>query len=92
MQEAVSNIAKHAHARAVRVQLSYAARQIVVRVEDDGQGFDVDEALTHRDGMRGLGLLGMRERAALLGGTLTIHSQLGGGTQMLVEVPWSAQD
>jgi signal transduction histidine kinase len=53
-------------------------------VEDDGLGFDVDLILAHP---RGLGLLGMRERLALVGGTLTIESQPSRGTRLVATVP-----
>jgi len=87
-QEAVSNIAKHAHAQHVLIRLNYDSRQIGIEIEDDGRGFDADEAFALKDGMRGLGLLGMRERAALLGGTLTVHARVGHGTRVQVAVPW----
>jgi signal transduction histidine kinase len=88
-QEAVSNIAKHAHAQHVHIRLTGGGGHIGVAVEDDGRGFDADEAFSLRDSMRGLGLLGMRERASLLGGTLGVHSQAGHGTCVQVEVPWT---
>jgi signal transduction histidine kinase len=91
VQEAVSNIAKHARAKHAHIVISYDARHIRVLLEDDGRGFDLDEALTLRDDMRGLGLLGMRERATLLGGTLTIQSQPSTGTRVQMEVPWTDQ-
>ena len=62
--------------------------RIRLGIEDDGKGFDVAEAMRLKDGMRGLGLLGMRERAVLLGGRLSIDSRPGHGTRVDVEVPW----
>jgi len=82
-QESLSNIAKHAGARGVDVELSFVGRTLL-RVRDDGGGFD--EAPAHRiDGhMRGrpggLGLSGMRERALLVGGSLDIFTEPGAGT------------
>jgi two-component system sensor histidine kinase UhpB len=83
VQEALTNAAKHAGAQHVRVLLQGHGTCLEARVEDDGCGFDVDAVLRSRD--RGLGLFGMRERIALLGGTLHIHS--GNGTAIIAEVP-----
>jgi two-component system sensor histidine kinase UhpB len=73
-QESLSNIAQHAGARKVDVELSFVGRT-VLRVDDDGCGFSQP-----RNG--GLGLSGMRERALLVGGHLTIFSELGRGTRV----------
>jgi PAS domain S-box-containing protein len=86
-QEAITNIRKYASARRVLISLAVNERSVRLQVEDDGVGFDVEEALAHtrRDG-RGLGLLGMRERAELLGGWLRVESSPGGGTRVTVEL------
>jgi signal transduction histidine kinase len=89
VQEAVNNIAKHAHAHAVHIRLEVCDDKIRATIEDDGIGFDAEDALALNDGMRGLGLLGMRERAGLVRGTLAIDSQIGHGTRLQVEVPWT---
>jgi two-component system sensor histidine kinase UhpB len=89
VQEAVNNIAKHARARQAHIRLEMSDTSITASVGDDGVGFDSADALTLKDGMRGIGLLGMRERAALLGGTLAIDSHVGHGTRIRVEVPWT---
>jgi two-component system sensor histidine kinase UhpB len=73
-QEGLSNIARHASARNVRVELSFVGRT-VLRISDDGRGFSEP-----RDG--GLGLGGMRERALLAGGQLSIWSGSGAGTRV----------
>ncbi len=86
-QEAVNNVARHAQARNARVQLRFANRKVVLDVEDDGQGFDVQEVVASTDETRGLGLLGMKERAALFGGSVQVESRPGGGTQVHIEVP-----
>jgi len=82
-QESLSNIAKHARARAVEVQLSFVGRTLL-RVCDDGAGFEAGAATRVRGRMRGrpggLGLNGMRERALLVGGGLEIRSAPGNGT------------
>ena len=88
-QEALTNVAKYARAANVNIRLKNQEGKISVAVEDDGVGFDAQDVLNVKDGIRGLGLLGMRERAALLGGTLTIDSQVGRGTRVQVEVPWT---
>ncbi len=89
VQEAVNNIAKHACAHAVHIRLAASETQISVEVEDDGIGFKSEEAFQVRDGMRGLGLLGIRERASLLGGILTIDSHFEQGTHLKVDIPWT---
>jgi len=73
-QESLSNIAQHARARRVEVELSFVGRRLL-RVRDDGKGFDA-----RRGRAGGLGLSGMRERALLVGGRLTVFSVPGEGT------------
>ena len=85
IQEALTNVAKHAEARQVHVWLE--RRDGVVRgvIRDDGRGFDVAATLQSRE--RGLGLFGMQERLALVGGRLGVDSAKGAGTAIHVEVP-----
>jgi PAS domain S-box-containing protein len=87
IQEAVSNIARHAHAKNVDIALRFKKGAISVHVKDDGEGFDVEEAISSRDRPRGLGLLGMKERIELLKGTLSITSHRGSGTEVDIEIP-----
>jgi signal transduction histidine kinase len=82
VQEALTNVIKHAQATTVSVVLTKKGDGVAVVIEDDGRGFDPAEA---RDD--GLGLVGMRERIALLGGRVTIESSERGGTTVAVEVP-----
>ena len=82
VQESLTNIVKHADARNVSVSLSRRESGVAVVVEDDGTGFDPRAA---RDD--GVGLLGMRERLALLDGRLEIESRPGAGTTVVAEVP-----
>ena len=82
VQEALTNVIKHAEASRVSILLTRANGAVIAVVEDDGGGFD--PAAT-RDG--GLGLLGMRERLALLGGTLRIEAGAHHGTTVAAEVP-----
>jgi signal transduction histidine kinase len=81
-QEAMTNVLKHADAHLVRVRLSRSGSGVTLVVQDDGRGFDPDDV---RDGS--VGLIGMRERIALLGGRLTIASTEGAGTMLTAEVP-----
>mgnify|MGYP005845653881 CR=1 FL=1 len=83
VQEALTNVARHAQARSVSVLVERRSNDIVAVIEDDGQGFEPGEA--HRGGR--LGLLGIRERAELLGGSLTIESSPGQGTSLFVRLP-----
>ncbi len=86
-QEAINNIAKHAEARHVRIQLAVKNNKITANVEDDGKGFDVDAFFKSRNGAQSLGLLGIQERTKLLDGSFTIKSQVGQGTHLTVEIP-----
>jgi signal transduction histidine kinase len=81
VQEALTNVLKHAGAARVRVSLTRDAAGVTAVVEDDGAGFDA----AARNG--GLGLSGMRERLGIVGGRLTIDSSSGRGTTLLAEVP-----
>jgi PAS domain S-box-containing protein len=86
-QEALNNIIKHARANYVSVILERRGRHVFVIIEDDGCGFDV-EGLSAVDARpRGMGLLGMEERTALVGGTLHIESTPGAGTTIFVRIP-----
>jgi signal transduction histidine kinase len=83
VQEALTNVVKHAQARHVSIVLTRGRGAITALIEDDGRGFDVGTA---REGM---GLDGMRERLGLIGGRLTIESRPGGGTTLIAKVPLS---
>jgi PAS domain S-box-containing protein len=82
-QEALTNVAKHAAASSVEVILERRADSVLLIVEDDGVGFDPASRETATDGF---GLVGMRERAALVGATLEIESSSGNGTAILVRM------
>jgi signal transduction histidine kinase len=82
VQEALSNVRRHADATVVRVRAGVAAEFVVVDVRDNGRGFDPAAA-----GDGGFGLTSMRERAALIGARLSIASRLRDGTLVTVEVP-----
>lgn len=82
LQEALTNIARHAQARTVRVSLRAADGLLRLAVADDGVGFDADAAGHPRQGVASYGLLGMRERAELIDGRLRLSSQPGRGTEV----------
>ncbi|WHZ22026.1 MAG: hypothetical protein OJF47_001138 [Nitrospira sp.] len=82
-QEALTNVARHAHATAVVIRFSETAGQVLLEIEDDGRGIPA-EKLTDR---MSLGLLGMRERAELSGGEVHITGNLGKGTVIIVRMP-----
>jgi signal transduction histidine kinase len=86
-QEALTNVARHAQAHSVGVLLENRGTSVVLIVEDDGRGFDVLQVMGSHVHEKNLGLYGMRERASLLDGTLTIESDLETGTSVFVEVP-----
>jgi signal transduction histidine kinase len=81
VQEALTNVVKHAHAEHVSVLLQTRPGRVAVVIEDDGRGF------SERDESLGIGLIGMRERVALVGGSLAVESSKGAGTTIVVEVP-----
>lgn len=87
VQEALNNTAKYAKASRGSVMIEKSQTSIRLIVEDDGVGFDTDLIPVGRPNYRGLGIVGMRERAELLGGTLEIESQPGKGTTIFVRVP-----
>ncbi|HEY0545533.1 MAG TPA: PAS domain S-box protein [Pyrinomonadaceae bacterium] len=84
-QEALNNVAKHAGARNVGILLERRAAYVSLIIEDDGKGFDGEQGLG--EGEKGLGLIGMRERTAVVGGTLEIESYPGGGATVVLRIP-----
>jgi signal transduction histidine kinase len=85
VQEALTNIAKHAKASICRVAIRLHSETVVLTVEDDGVGFDVRTVMSGAVG--GLGLLGIRERATHLGGTVRLETIAGRGARVRVELP-----
>lgn len=86
VQEALTNVAKHASATACRVYLQRLPTTVLITIEDDGVGCDA--ALVQRPGeRRGLGLIGIRERVSELGGAMRLESAPGKGTRVTVELP-----
>ena len=87
VQEALTNVLKYARASQVSVIVEYRDDHLFALVEDDGQGFDTAAVLTAPRKTGGLGIVGMRERVALFGGTFQIESSFGGGTTVFVRIP-----
>ena len=87
-QEAITNVVRHANASRIDIQLDFTPNNIYLRVEDNGQGFNTDVVLKKKPGKpTAWGLLGMVERASLVGGTCNILSHPGKGTLIEVNVP-----
>lgn len=89
VQEALNNVARHAQASQVTVSLDQVGNQVWLKVCDNGIGFDPAQ-LPADEGGRGLGLVGMRERAALVGGTCQIEARPGHGTCITASLPIAA--
>jgi signal transduction histidine kinase len=87
LQEALKNVEKHARARHVAVCLKKQGSFILLVINDDGIGFDPEHHPARRKGKGGLGLLGMRERAAYVDGTLAVKSAPGKGTTITAQIP-----
>jgi len=83
LQESLTNVARHANAGAVEVKLSSSHAETRLQIRDDGKG--IEPASMHKSGS--FGLLGMRERAAMVGGALTIAGSPGAGTTIVMTVP-----
>jgi PAS domain S-box-containing protein len=82
-QEALTNAVRHARAISVKVELRVVDHQLVLKVTDDGQGFDIN-AVPESEG---IGVAGMKERANLVGGRLRVRSATGQGTEIQLEIP-----
>ena len=87
VQEAVTNAVRHADPRAISIVITQHGPAIVAVVEDDGAGFVPDRVVRRHGDESGLGLLGMRERAAAAGGRLVVESRPGNGAMVRLEVP-----
>ena len=83
VQEALHNCSAHSQATAVRIKVEQELERLTLSIRDNGKGFDVKQS-------KGLGLLGIEERAAHLGGKCQIHSKLGSGTTLAIELPFRA--
>jgi signal transduction histidine kinase len=91
-QEALTNVARHAHATRVAIRVRREGGALRCLIRDDGVGFDREAAIARREAGRGMGLPGIQERVAALGGTLRIDSVPGRGTELDVSIPVEATD
>ena len=82
MQEAFNNAAKYSQADLIRFYLKKTGDKIELAINDNGQGFDIEETIYDKNSMRGFGLASMKERAELSGGSFTIKSAKGAGTNI----------
>jgi signal transduction histidine kinase len=87
LQEVLKNVARHARARQVTVCLRQQGDFVELAITDDGIGFEPDRRPLKRKRKSGLGLLGMRERLEMVGGTLTVKSAPGHGTTIQAQIP-----
>lgn len=83
-QESLTNVARHADASKVTAQLRVINDKLTLSITDNGKGFDISKSDQHKT----LGLLGMKERAAMMGGTLDVKSEPGRGTAVIISVPF----
>lgn len=89
VQECLNNAVKHSGAEQVRITFAYSGDQLECIVSDNGVGFDLHEVFSRR-GARGMGMVGMRERIASVGGSLAVVSSPGGGCRTSICVPLGA--
>jgi signal transduction histidine kinase len=92
VQEALTNIARHAQARQVNIRLDHEDGQLLLRISDDGCGFQQEEMQARALAGNSTGVLGMQERATLVGGQLTIASTPGTGSTVLMCCPWRTHE
>lgn len=88
LQEALTNVVKHAQANEVKVDLHCDANTISLSVADDGQGFDLRSAMHVSNENAGIGLSGMQERIESVGGKLLVNSRPGEGTRLIAWIPY----
>ncbi|MBU0462654.1 MAG: sensor histidine kinase [Proteobacteria bacterium] len=86
VQEALNNVAKHAEAKNVKISLKREITRITGFIQDDGKGFDINK-IFKEIGEKHIGLINMRERVSILGGTLKIQSENGKGTRININIP-----
>ena len=87
-QEALTNIAKYANANQVLIELSHSGEYLNLSITDNGQGFDTAVMQENATQGKSIGILGMQERAMLIGGKLTIDSAIGQGCKITLQCPW----
>jgi signal transduction histidine kinase len=89
--EALRNVAQHAGATTAKVALTYGQDGVVVTVEDDGKGFDVDETFRGAEDRGHFGVVGMRERAEAAGGHIVVRSEPGKGSIVRASIPYATE-
>ena len=86
-QEAINNIVRHSKATSTEISLTNNGTSVILEVKDDGQGFNPSAIREQALQSQHFGILGMQERAELIGGSIALISYLDGGTQVHIEVP-----
>lgn len=89
VQEGLNNINKHAQATRAAVKLTAAYPHIILRIEDNGKGFDVEKRAREIDSEKRMGLRSLQERTELLGGIMIVASKAGQGTKILIKLPYA---
>jgi signal transduction histidine kinase len=92
VQEALTNIRKHADATKVNVRMQFQSDKFQVEVRDDGRGFDLSQTLDGAVAVGHIGLLGMKQRADMLGGDVRIKTSEGSGTSITLSIPIQSQE
>ncbi|MFQ5813101.1 MAG: sensor histidine kinase [Anaerolineae bacterium] len=87
-REALLNATKHAQARRIEVDVRFAKQYVMLAVKDDGTGFNVESTLAKAEEQKSFGIVGMRERAHLLGGSLEVQSKRQSGTEVIAVIPY----
>jgi signal transduction histidine kinase len=91
-QEGLSNVARHAHASCAQIQLDFGADTTTLSIRDNGRGFTLPESPAEMTGSGHFGLLGIQERAELMGARLLIESAPGEGTRLTIALPTVPSD
>jgi len=91
-QGSIGNVIEHSKAKNATIAVEYQDSELVLRITDDGQGFDVSAITDVEESGRGRGLFSMRERIILLGGTASVESKIGQGTTVWARVPIGGQE
>ena len=92
VQEGLTNIVKHADAAHAKIGLVGAFPNIILRIEDDGKGFDVEKRLVNASHEKRMGLQSMKQRVRLLGGQMTIESRSKKGTKLFIKIPYREKE
>ena len=87
VQEGLTNVARHAQASLVILDIKRSLNDVVLTLSDNGRGFDLEALMSSDDTARRMGLFGMQERASLVGGRFSVDSRVGRGTRIRLEIP-----